>query len=61
MARFFGLSRPTVSNHAKILREAGLIDSRQEGRQVRHSINPDALHRLFGDLVEFLDIPERES
>ena len=61
MARFFGLSRPTVSNHAKILREAGLIDSRQEGRQVRHSINPDALHRLFGDLVEFLDILERES
>jgi ArsR family transcriptional regulator len=61
MARFFGLSRPTVSNHAKILREAGLIDSRQEGRQVRHRINPDELHRLFDDLVEFLDLPQKNS
>ncbi|NMB17394.1 MAG: winged helix-turn-helix transcriptional regulator [Firmicutes bacterium] len=61
MARFFGLSRPTVSNHAKILRAAGLIDSRQEGRQVRHRINPDALHQLFDDLVDFLDIPDENS
>jgi DNA-binding transcriptional ArsR family regulator len=61
MAKFFGLSRPTVSNHAKILREAGLIDSRQEGRQVRHRINSNALHQLFDDLVEFLDIPKEDS
>ncbi len=59
IANFLGISRPTVSVHAKILREAGLIQSRQEGRLVRHEIVPSEVRRLFRDLEDFLDLPEK--
>jgi DNA-binding transcriptional ArsR family regulator len=57
IAEYLGISRPTVSVHAKILRQAGLIDSRQEGRLVRHAINAREIRRLFRDLETFLDLP----
>jgi DNA-binding transcriptional ArsR family regulator len=57
MAEFLGISRPTVSIHAKILREAGLIDSSQDGRITRHVIKPDVLRQLLKELEEFIDLP----
>ncbi len=58
MAKALDLSRPTVSVHAKILREAGLIESYQEGRQTRHRIVRAEVLRLLKDLKQFLDIEE---
>ena len=57
MAAYLGLSRPTVSIHARVLREAGLINSWEEGRITRHEINPDAVRKLFSELEAFLDLP----
>jgi ArsR family transcriptional regulator len=57
IADYLGLARPTVSIHAKILREAGLIRSHPEGRLVRHALVPGAVHHLFRDLERFLDLP----
>jgi DNA-binding transcriptional ArsR family regulator len=61
MAAYLGLARPTVSIHARILREAGLIRSRQEGRLVKHEIVPEELRRLFTDLERFLDLPDEDT
>ena len=58
MADLLGLSRPTVSVHARILREAGLIRSYEDGRAVRHQIVPEAVRKLFDDLEKLLDLPE---
>jgi DNA-binding transcriptional ArsR family regulator len=58
MAAYLGLSRPTVSIHAKVLREAGLIRSWEDGRIMRHEMIPDAVRKLFTELAEFLDIPQ---
>ena len=60
IADYLQLARPTVSVHAKILREAGLIRSRQEGRLVRHEIIPTEIRRLFRDLEGYLGLPEEE-
>jgi DNA-binding transcriptional ArsR family regulator len=57
MAAYLGLSRPTVSIHARILREAGLIRSWEDGRIMRHEILPDAVRKLFHEMEEFLDLP----
>jgi DNA-binding transcriptional ArsR family regulator len=59
IAEFLELARPTVSIHAKVLREAGLIETYSEGRQVRHTIKPGAVRRLFADLEKFLDLPDQ--
>lgn len=60
IADYLGLARPTVSVHAKILREAGLIHSRKEGREMRHEIDAQAVRALFDELDKFLDLPEVE-
>jgi DNA-binding transcriptional ArsR family regulator len=61
IADYLGLARPTVSIHAKILREAGLIRSHQEGRLVRHALVPGSVRQVFRDLERFLDLPDEEE
>lgn len=58
---YLGIARPTVSIHAKVLREAGLINTVQEGRQARHTIKAAEVRRLFQDLLRFLDLPGVEE
>ena len=40
------VSRPAVSQHLKVLREAGLITERRRGTQRLYSANPEALGEL---------------
>ena len=61
IANYLKLARPTVSIHAKILREAGLIRSHQRGREIRHEIVPEEIRLLFADLERFLDLPGEED
>lgn len=42
-----GVSQPAVSKHLTILREAGLVSGRAEGRQVHYRAEPRALSPLF--------------
>jgi DNA-binding transcriptional ArsR family regulator len=58
IAAFLGLSRPTVSIHARVLREAGLIRTHADGRSVRHEINTPEVRRLFQELEKFLALPD---
>lgn len=39
-------SQPTISHHLKVLREAGLVESRKEGTWVWYSVTPGATTSL---------------
>lgn len=41
-----GVSQPTVSHHLKVLREAGLVESRRDGRWVYYRPVPERLSIL---------------
>ncbi len=58
IADMLELARPTVSIHAKQLREAGLVESRREGRSVKHRLDADALRRLFRQMEQFLGLAD---
>ena len=45
--RFSSISRPAVSRHLRVLREAGLIRAEEVGREWRYRIDGDALARLY--------------
>jgi DNA-binding transcriptional ArsR family regulator len=42
-AAFASISRPAVSRHLRVLREAGLVVAVQEGREWRYSLDPSPL------------------
>ncbi len=43
-----GLAQSKLSFHLKVLREAGLIEARDEGRWVYYSLRTDAIEQLRG-------------
>ena len=42
-----GVSQPAVSKHLAVLKQAGLVSDRHEGRQTHYSAQLDALALLF--------------
>ncbi|HEY1570362.1 MAG TPA: metalloregulator ArsR/SmtB family transcription factor [Pseudonocardiaceae bacterium] len=46
----FGLKQPTISQHLKVLREAGLVTTRRRGTQICYSVRPDAVLELTDTL-----------
>jgi ArsR family transcriptional regulator len=54
------VSQPTVSHHLAILREAGLVSIREEGKQTFYSLNQERLANCCGQLmIKFA--PETET
>jgi DNA-binding transcriptional ArsR family regulator len=43
-----GVSQPAVSKHLGVLKQAGLVRDRHEGRQTHYSARPSALAPLIG-------------
>ncbi len=54
LARELRLSQPTVSAHVQVLREAGLLEERANGRSAELSANEQALKDLFSRTEEQL-------
>jgi DNA-binding transcriptional ArsR family regulator len=53
LAERFDVSRPAVSRHLRVLREAGLVVERREGRQRLYRANLDPLAELRDWLDDF--------
>ncbi len=45
------VSQPTVSHHLAILRDAGLVNMREEGKQTFYSLNQDNISFCCGQLM----------
>ena len=45
------VSQPTVSHHLAILREAGLVNVREEGKQTYYTLNQDRVALCCGQLM----------
>lgn len=46
-----GVAQPTVSHHLAILRDAGLVNVREEGRQTFYTLNQDRMVVCCGQLM----------
>jgi ArsR family transcriptional regulator len=53
-----GVTQPTVSHHLGILREAGLVNTWREGKQIFYTLNQDAVAVCCGTLMQNF-APER--
>jgi ArsR family transcriptional regulator len=52
-ADVFGISQPTVSQHLKVLRDAGVVVTLRRGNQICYSLDPRAVREL-ADVVAAL-------
>ena len=55
LARVVPVSQPAVSQHLKVLKEAGLVADRAEGRRRIYAIDPNGLGPLRAWLDQFWD------
>jgi ArsR family transcriptional regulator len=47
-----GVSQPTVSHHLGILREAGLVATRRDGKQVFYTLDQEVVADCCGQLMQ---------
>src|ERR671929_696744 len=47
LARPFRMSQPAISQHLRVLREAGLVRARQAGRQRLYRIDPKSIEAVY--------------
>jgi DNA-binding transcriptional ArsR family regulator len=59
LAERVGLSQPAASQHLKILRDAGLIRSRVDGRHRRYRVDVEGLARLRRELDAYFPLDHR--
>ena len=46
-----GYSQPTISHHLAILRDAGLVDIREEGKQTFYTLNQERIAVCCGQIM----------
>ena len=49
----FDISQPAVSQHLAALRDAGLVDSRREGRRVYYRVDPRGMRPLIDWIAHY--------
>ena len=53
LAHHFPMSRPAISKHLRLLRQAGLVVGRRSGRKNIYRLNPRPLQKVDGWLEEY--------
>lgn len=48
------VSRPTISHHLQIMKRAGILISRKEGKEIYYSVNSHALTSLAESILKFV-------
>jgi DNA-binding transcriptional ArsR family regulator len=56
IARHLPVSRPAVSQHLRVLKEAGLVRDRQEGTRRLYRVDPEGLTALRAYLERYWDV-----
>jgi len=57
----FTISKPAVSDHLKILRNAGLIYAEKQGQFILYQLNATIMQEITTLLFDFLNIQDREE
>ncbi len=59
LASSFDMTKPSMSHHFAVLKEADLIQSRREGQQIFYSLNTTVLEDVITHLWGHLGIKDR--
>lgn len=57
----FNISKPSISHHLDILRQAKLVSSKKKGQFIEYTINQSALDEIFDWILQFRNDPNAEK
>jgi DNA-binding transcriptional ArsR family regulator len=52
LAERFDMTKPSVSHHFAVLKQANLITSRREGKQIYYALNTSVMEDLFSIILD---------
>ena len=55
IASHFDMSKPSISEHLKILRNADVVFSEKQGQYVMYSLNATVFHEMIGFFMNLVD------
>lgn len=55
IAEQFDFSKPTISHHLDLLRQAGLVESVKQGQFIYYSLNTTVMDEILGWFIQFSD------
>lgn len=61
LAGAFAISRPAISRHLRVLKQARLISEKKSGRENRYGLHPARLKPVEAWLAEFAPAPKAEA
>ncbi len=61
LASSFDMTKPSMSHHFAVLKEADLIRSRREGQQIYYSLNTTVLEDVLTRLWEHLGLKDSQG
>ena len=56
----FDMTKPSISHHLNILKQAELVDAEKKGQQIEYSINTTVLQDILSYVVGLTDKEENE-
>lgn len=59
LAENFSISRQAISKHVRILDECGIIESRQQGREIYYQVPPEKLKSVADWIEQFRQLWEQ--
>lgn len=61
IADAFDMTKPTISHHLNMLRDAGLIMSERQGQYIYYTLNMTVMQELTHELMNLFGVGEEED
>lgn len=58
IANFFNISKPSISHHLNLLKQAHLVIDERQGQNIVYSLNTTVFQELLGFFLNLVDIKE---
>lgn len=61
IAESFNISKPSISHHLNLLKQANLVIDERQGQNIYYSLNTTVFQELLGFFLNFIDKEEADE
>jgi ArsR family transcriptional regulator, arsenate/arsenite/antimonite-responsive transcriptional repressor len=61
IAKAFNMTKPSLSHHLNILKNAELVSAERDGQNIIYSLNASVIQEFVQQIMEYFDIKEKDD